>query len=57
MLVTPWNRKGERVGVNHAFMSEVDLDKVAVYYTTAGGQASPRVTLRDIVTVNVVHGK
>ena len=36
-------------------MTEMDLDAVAVFYTTPGGQTSPRVTLREIVAVNVVH--
>jgi len=55
MLVSPQNKSGEPVNIDHAFMTDVDLDAVAVFYTNSSGLVSPRVTLREIVTVNVVH--
>ncbi len=53
MLVTPRNKSGEPVSVDHAFMSDVNLDAVAIFYTTPSGLTSPQVTLREIVTTHV----
>jgi hypothetical protein len=50
MLHVPEQPKGVPVNEIHQFMEEVDLDRVAVFYTTATGQASPRVTLREILS-------
>jgi hypothetical protein len=50
MLHLPDQPRGVPVNVVHRFMEEVDADKVAVFYTTAAGQPSPRVTLRDILS-------
>jgi hypothetical protein len=50
MLHLPDQPRGVPVNAVHQFMEEVDADKVAVFYTTAAGQSSPRVTLRDILS-------
>ena len=50
MLHLPDQVRGVPVNVVHQFMEEVDADKVAVFYTTAAGQPSPRVTLREVLS-------
>ena len=50
MLHLPDQPLGVPVNTVHQFMGEVDTDRVAVSYTTAAGQPSPRVTLRDVIT-------
>lgn len=53
MLAAPWNKRSEPVGNDVTFMSEVDVDKVTVFYTTAAGQTSPKVSLREILTQSI----
>jgi len=50
MLHLPDQPKGVPVNDVHRFMDEVDVDRVAVFYTTAAGQPSPRVTLREVLS-------
>jgi hypothetical protein len=52
MLSTPRNAKGEPVTSGHVFASEVDLDRVTVFYTTKG-VASPAISLREVLTLHV----
>lgn len=55
MMITPRNRIGEPVSLYHAFMDDdVDLDGVMLFYTT-GNLKSQRVSLREIITMNVVQ--
>jgi hypothetical protein len=49
MLHVPEQSKGVPVNSIHQFMDEIDPDRVAVFYTTADGQPSPRVTLREVL--------
>jgi hypothetical protein len=49
MLHLPEQPKGVPVNPVHQFMDDVDVDRVAVFYTTAAGHPSPRVTLREVL--------
>ena len=49
MLHVPDQPKGVPVNAVHRFMDEIDPDRVAVFYTTPAGQASPRVSLREVL--------
>lgn len=49
MLATPADAKGGPVNAVHRFIDEVDVDAVAVFYTTAAGHPSPRVRLREVL--------
>lgn len=55
MLSVPWSKRSEPVENDHNFMNELDLEKVAVFYTTSNGQVSAKVTLREIMTQTVSH--
>ncbi|CAN5531689.1 hypothetical protein BH11PLA2_BH11PLA2_39170 [soil metagenome] len=57
MISSQRNLKGEPVNNGYTFASEVDLDNVAVFYTTARGQSSPRITLREVLTMQIAHGR
>lgn len=48
MLHLPDQMKGIPVNRVHQFLEDVDVDRVAVFYMTRSGQASPRITLRDV---------
>lgn len=50
MLHVPDQPKGVPVTAVHQFMEEIDPDRVAVFYTTAAGLPSPRVTLREVLS-------
>ena len=57
MLHVPDQPKGVPVNTVHQFMEEIDPDKVAVFYTTAAGQPSPRVTLREVLSARDARAK
>ena len=56
MITSPRNAKGEPVSNGHTFTSDIDLDSVSVFYTTHG-LASPTITLREVLTMQVAHGR
>jgi hypothetical protein len=57
MLHLPEQPKGVPVNPVHQFMTDVDVDRVAVFYTTAAGLPSPRVTLREVLAARDTHSQ
>ena len=57
MLHLPDQPKGIPVNTIHRFMDEVDVNVVAVFYTTPTGQPSPRVTLREVLSARETRAR
>jgi hypothetical protein len=56
MLAGPRTSQGEPVSSGHVFTSDVDLDRVSVFYTIRG-LASPALTLREVQSIQVAGGR
>jgi hypothetical protein len=55
MLASARNPRGEPVADGHTFSNDVDIDSFTVFYTTEKGLNSPRVSLRELVTMQIAH--
>jgi hypothetical protein len=57
LIQLPDSPSGVPVNPTHQFMDEPDADRVAVFYTTAAGQPSPRVSLAEVLAAREARAK